>query len=134
MYYSNLHEDTENIYTKDADGNVVYTEINGVSYPVLSEQITFYETPIEFEANISFNSGESQIAEFGLNTSDYNAIIVADKDTFPFSERTLIWHDSTPQVDQESHAIPETADYRVVAVKTSLNEERFILKKRVDSE
>jgi hypothetical protein len=39
-----------------------------------------------------------------------------------------------PEIDDYGQVIPETADYRVVAIKTSLNEERFILKKRVDDE
>ena len=74
------------------------------------------------------------MAEYGLNTSNYDAIISADKGVLGFNEQTLIWHTSEPLIDDYGQAIQESADYRVVAIKTSLNEERFILKKRVDDE
>lgn len=130
----NEPEPTEDIYARDEDGNIIYIDIDGESIPVLSEVKEYYEPPTIFHANISFNSGETSIAEYGLNVGDYSAVISADKGKFPFDERTLIWHTSEPQIDEYGHAIPETADYRVIAVKTSINEERFILKKRVDDE
>lgn len=126
--------DTEDIYAKDADGNIIYTDVDGELFPVLSETKNNYEPPTIFYANISFNSGETVMAEYGLNVSNYDAIISAEKGKLPFDERTLIWHTSTPEIDDYGQVIPETADYRVVAIKTSLNEERFILKKRVDDE
>lgn len=127
-------EPTEDIYARDEDGNIIYTDVDGELIPVLSEVKEYYEAPTIFYANISFNSGETAIAEYGLNVSDYSAIISAEKGKLPFDERTLIWHTSQPEIDDYGHAIPETADYRVIAVKTSINEERFILKKRVDDE
>lgn len=130
----NEPEPTEDIYARDEDGNIIYIEVDGEQVPVLSETKQYYKPPTIFYANISFNSGETSMAEYGLNVGDYNAIISADKGTLPFDERTLIWHTSEPSVDEYGRAIPESADYRVIAIKTSLNEERFILKKRVDDE
>lgn len=130
----NAPEDTEDIYAKDEDGNIIYTNVDGELFPVLSETKNNYEPPTIFYANISFNSGETVMAEYGLNVSNYDAVISAEKGKLPFDERTLIWHTSTPEIDDYGQVIPETADYRVVAIKTSLNEERFILKKRVDDE
>lgn len=127
-------EPTEDIYARDAAGNIIYTNVDGELIPVLSEVKNNYEPPTIFYANISFNSGETTMAEYGLNVSNYDAVISADKGKLPFNERTLIWHTSTPEIDDYGQAIPESADYRVVAIKTSLNEERFILKKRVDDE
>lgn len=120
---------------RDLDGNIVYTSYNGVEYPVLSETKDNYCPPEIFYANISFNSGETVQAEFGLDTSDYDAIISADKGYYPFNtftEQTLIWHESVPKIDDYGQAIIESAEYRIVAIKTSLNEQRFILKKRVE--
>lgn len=125
-------EPTEDIFVRDENGNIIYTNVDGVDYPVLSETINFYDSPTIFYANISFDSGETQPAEYGLDTSGYNAIISANKGELPFTEETLIWHKSQPSVDERGRALPETADYRIVAIKTSLNEERFFLKKRVD--
>ncbi len=130
----NAPEDTEDIYAKDEDGNIIYIEFEGERIPVVAETKNNYEPPSIFYANISFNSGETVMAEYGLNTSNYDAIISADKGVLGFNEQTLIWHTSEPLIDDYGQAIQESADYRVVAIKTSLNEERFILKKRVDDE
>lgn len=128
MYYSNyVGSVTE--YERDADGNIIYTDVDGESVPVESVTLSSYSEPIEFKANISVNSGETRLAEYGLNEGDYNAVICADKGKFPFDERTLIWRETEPQF--EGNVVkPESADYKVIAVKTSLNEERFILKAR----
>ena len=130
----NSPDPTEDIYAKDEDGNVIYITYDGEQYPVVAETKANYEAPEIFYANISFNSGETVMAEYGLNTGNYDAIISADKGVLKFNERTLIWHTSEPEIDDFGQAVPESADYRVVAIKTSLNEERFILKKRVDDE
>lgn len=130
----NSPEPTEDIYVRDDDGNIVYTDVDGELVPVIDITLHNYSPPTLFKANISFNSGETVMAEYGLNTGNYDAVISADKGKLPFDERTIIWHTSEPKVDEYGQAIPDSADYRVVAVKTSLNEERFILKKRVDDE
>lgn len=125
---------TEDIYARDENGNILYTSVDGVEYPVFSETKKYYDPPTVFYANISFDGGETKPAEYGLDTSGYNAVISVDKGKYRFNEETLIWHTSEPQVDEYGRALPETADYRIVAIKTSLNEERLFLKKRVDDE
>ena len=132
LYYANYVGDIT-IYAKDEDGNILTTVVDGEIVEVVDSVVQGYEEPIEFHANISFDSGETRMAEYGLNSSQYNAIINATKGKFPFNEQTLIWHTSQPQF-KEGVVVPESADYRVIAIKTSLNEERFILKKRVDDE
>lgn len=131
LMYANYKEDII-IYVHDAEGNILTTDVDGEAIPVIDTVISGYTAPEAFEANISFNSGDTTLAEFGLDTSDYNAIISANKGELPFDERTLIWHKATPEYDSKGEVIPESADYRVKAVKTSLNEERFILKKYVN--
>lgn len=133
-YRTNEIPKTEDIYARDENGEIIYTDVDGELIPVLSETIARYEPPTRFKANISFNSGETQMAEYGLDVSGYHAVISAKKGEFDFDEKTLIWHTSEPVIDDDGCAIPSTADYRVVAIKTSLNEERFYLKKRVDDE
>lgn len=125
-------EPTEPIYAYDENGEPIVTVVDGVEVPVESETVTYYDAPTIFYANISFDNGNTVLAEYGLDTSNYNAVISANKGTLPFNERTIIWHKSEPEVDDYGRAKEETADYRVVAIKTSLNEERFFLKKRVD--
>lgn len=129
----NYPDPTEPIYAYDSNtGEPLNIVVDGVEIPVESETVTYYDTPTIFYANISFDSGNTVQAEYGLDTSNYNAVISANKGELPFNERTLIWHKSKPEVDDYGRAKEETADYRVVAIKTSLNEERFFLKKRVD--
>lgn len=131
-YNPNYPDPTEPIYAYDENGQPLVTEVDGVEIPVESETVTYYDAPTVFYANISFDNGNTVLAEYGLDTSNYNAVISADKGVLPFDERTIIWHKSKPEVDDYGRAKEETADYRVVAIKTSLNEERFFLKKRVD--
>ena len=131
LYYANYSGEIP-IYAKDEDGNILTTLVDGTEVPVIDSVVSGYGEVIEFKANISFNSGETAMAEYGLDSSKYNAVINATKGKFPFDEQTLIWHTSKPQFDDDDNVLPESADYRIVAIKTSLNEERFILKKRVD--
>jgi len=130
LYYANYKGEIP-IYATDDDGNILTTNVDGKEEYVVDSYVQGYENPIEFKANISFNSGETIMAEYGLNESQYNAIINATKGKLPFNEQTLIWHTSEPKYDS-GVIIPESADYRVIAIKTSLNEERFILKKRTE--
>lgn len=131
LYYANYVGDIP-IYARDEEGNIITTEVDGQIENVIdSYKPSYGTTAIKFKANISFNSGETAMAEYGLSVGQYNAIISATKGKFPFNEQTLIWHTSEPQTE-EGFIVPESADYRVIAVRTSLNEERFILRKRVE--
>lgn len=131
LYYALFRENIP-IYARDDEGNILTTNVDGETVQVIDSHKAGYLNPVEFKANISFDSGETRLGEYGLNQSDYNAVISADKGTLPLNEQTLIWHTSEPRYDSNEMVIPESADYRVIAVKTSLNEERFLLKKRVD--
>lgn len=130
LYYANYVGEVP-IYAKDDDGNIITITVDGETEQVVDSTVQSYGSAIEFKANISFNSGESSMAEYGLDVGKYNAVINATKGMLPFNEQTLIWHTSEPEY-KDGIVVPESADYRVIAIKTSLNEERFILKKRVD--
>lgn len=131
-----MTESDEALLTQDGQNIIgdspLTTDVGGEPVYVVDSYKERYTAPVKFKANISFDSGETKLAEYGLNPSDYNAIISADKGKLPFDERTLIWFESELEFDKEGNIKPESADYRVIAIKTSLNEQRFILKKRVD--
>lgn len=131
LYYA-MYLDKIPVYATDDSGNILTTNVDGVDVEVVEAYIQGYSEPTEFKANISFNSGETYMAEYGLDVSKYNAVINATKGKFPFTEQTIIWHKSSPAYDEHGLVRPESADYKVVAIKTSLNEERFILKKLAD--
>lgn len=59
-----------------------------------------YENPQEFKANISAARGESQSNQFGENAS-YDKTIVLDKDIIGIDEYTVLWIDSTPQLNED---------------------------------
>ena len=125
LYYANFIE------VEDIDSGTTTLQ-DGTVIPIKTGQTQTYSAPIEFEANFGVRSGETFQSEYGLNVGDYNAVISAEKGLLPFTEQTLIWHtENAPTVKIDGSAIPETADYKVIAIKTSLNEERFILKARV---
>ena len=133
-----LTEEEKKLLTEGNDAIIIdpvmMINVDGQDYMVVSGYKDGYTEPVEFKANISFDSGNTQVAEYGLDPSNYNAVISAEKGKLSFNERTLIWHKSPIQYDEQGNVKPESADYRVIAIKTSLNEERFILKKRVDDE
>lgn len=133
LYYARFVENVA-IYAVDSDGNIITTDVDGQRIPVEESYVQGYTAPIRFRANLGIDSGYARYAEYGLDPSDYNAIISADKGEFDFDEQTLIWHKTKPKLNADGTADPTSADYKVIAVKTSLNEERFVLKRRTNAD
>ena len=59
-----------------------------------------YGNPQEFKANISAARGESQTSQFGENVS-YDKTIVLDKGAVDIDEYSILWVDSTPQLNED---------------------------------
>lgn len=123
MYYANqdrvvpIYE-----YYEDEDGNMIPLDTG--------ETKLVYGEPIEFKGNISLsNGGEVEVQEFGLDVSAYDAILIVQKDYVPISETTLIWFENPIIYDDEIQKVPNefSADYRVLAVKPSLNSTKYVL-------
>jgi hypothetical protein len=53
------------------------------------------------------------------------------KNTLPITETSLIWHDTEPTKDIGGYADGVSADYRIVKVSSSLNFDKYVLKKVV---
>lgn len=116
-------------YETDSYDNIVYVEVDGEQIPVTKNKKTVYNDVTDFKANISTSgSGDVNVTEFGLDKGDYNAVILANKDEFPFDEQTLIFHKSEPLYDDNGYLMPESADYNIIAIKNSLNQVKYILK------
>lgn len=113
---------------------IKYIEVDGVKIPVeTGEKEVFYSVPVLFKANISMSGGESKQVEYGIDKSDYDAILIAKKDEFPIDETSLIWHESSVVYKDADKTIVDgnSADYRVKKVSPSLNQTKYLLEKIV---
>lgn len=127
-----LYQEGNIIYETDENGDIVYIEVDGEMVPVEASSKSNYANPVDFVANISTSgSGDATEAEWGIDKSDYNALIVANKGEFPFDEQTLIFQHSEPKFDEYGALKPESADYHIIAIRPSLNQVKYILKENV---
>lgn len=129
MYYS-LEVGKIPKYEYNADGTIKYVSIDGVNVPVeTGEEVIGYALPVEFKGNIAMSGGDSFQAEFGVDISSYDAILVVGKDSIPITETSLIWHNTEPTYKDADRTIvdPNSADYRVIAIKPSLNVLKAVL-------
>lgn len=131
MYYA-LQSGEVPIYEYDEDGNIKYITIDGEQVPVETGEYELgYSEPVEFFGNIALSGGDSEVVEYGIDTSAYDATLVTDKGAVPLTETSLIWFQSEVGYKDTAKTIVDgnTADYRVLAVKPSLNEAKYILGK-----
>lgn len=126
LYYALQSDEKLPIY----DG--FYTDEDGNQYPLdTGEKEYVYLEPVAFKGNISMSGGESEAAEFGLNLSDYNAVLVMNKSEIPVTETSLIWFETKPVYRDDGRVDEHSADYTVVKISPSLNVDKFVLKKVV---
>lgn len=124
MYYANQDREVP-IYEE-------YTDEDGNTYPLdTGETKKGYSEPIEFWGNISMSGGESEAQEFGLDLSEYSAVVVLPKNYINVSETSLIWYDTEPQNDVGGNVDGDSADYRIVKISKSLNFDKLVLQKVV---
>ena len=130
MKYS-LQGEMVPIYETDENGNIIYyTDSDGNKIPMeTGEYTTGYSQPVSFLGNIAMSGGEVDSVEFGIDVSGYDATLVVDKGMIPIDETSLIWHTSEVGYKDTEKTIVDgsTADYKVIAVKPSLNTTKYIL-------
>lgn len=123
------YSDQITIYERDEDGNIIYVDIDGEQVPSIAGEIAGYNMPVIFYANIAMSGGESEAKEYGVNSTDYEAVIVTTDKSLPIDELSLIWHTTEPVLDTDRLVDADSADYKVIAVKPSLNGVKYLLKK-----
>lgn len=132
MYYALLNVEVS-IYQKDADGNIMYdTDSDGNKIPLETGETELgYGEPTEFLGNIALSGGESEAVEYGIDVSAYDATLIVDKHAIPLSETSLIWFESEVGYKDTEKTIVDanSADYKVLEVKPSLNVSKYILGK-----
>lgn len=130
MYYSTLTGKTP-IYERDEYGNVKYITVDGIQVPVeTGETEITYSLPSEMLANIAFSGDETTAKEFGVDLSSYDAVVVCEKGRYALTETSIVWFETAPSYKDQQQTIvdADTADYKVVSVKDSLNQTKILLK------
>lgn len=133
MYYA-LMDNQVPVYERDSLGNIRYIVVDGEQVPVTTGDYTMgYNKPVAFNGNIAMSSGEINIAEFGVDVSNYDAVLVVDKDKIPITETSLIWFGEEPTYEDAEQTLVKAnlATYRVLAIKPSLNGLKAVLKRIV---
>lgn len=123
-------------YQLDENGNkIVDYESGGVTYYMeTGVDDPLYSVAVAFEGNISLGGSDVTRQEYGISEDKYEAVLVTNKGQLPITETSLLWYQTTPTtktVDQKTYADDSTADYKVLKVIPSLNNDRYILAKVV---
>ena len=122
------------VYERDEDGNIIYIEVDGQKVPVeTGETEPGYSNPIDFRGNIAMSGGEAEAKSFGVDISEYDAILLMEKNRIPIDETSLIWHTSKVRYIDEQNTIVDrkSADNSIKRVQPSLNFTRYLLKRIV---
>ena len=123
------------VYERDEDGNIIYIEVDGQKVPVeTGETEPGYSNPIDFRGNIAMSGGEAEAKSFGVDISEYDAILLMEKNRIPIDETSLIWHTSKVRYIDEQNTIVDrkSADYSIKRVQPSLNFTRYLLKRNCE--
>lgn len=122
------------IYERDEEGNIIYIDVDGQKVPVETGETEIgYDKPVDFRGNIAMSGGEAEAKSFGVDISEYDAILLMEKGRIPIDETSLIWHMSEVKyVDKQNTIVDKkSADYSVKRVQPSLNFTRYLLKRIV---
>lgn len=127
LYYA-TYSDEIPVYERDEDGNIKYIEVDGKQEPVPIGTMAGYNKPVVFYANIATSGGDSEVKEYGVNSTDYEAVLVTTEKSLPITELSRIWHTSEPQRKNDGTVDGDSADYEVLKVKPSLNSMKYLLR------
>lgn len=122
------------IYERDEEGNIIYIDVDGQKVPVETGETEIgYDKPVDFRGNIVMSGGEAEAKSFGVDISEYDAVLLMEKGRIPIDETSLIWHTSEVKYIDEQNTIVDrkTADYSIKRVQPSINFTRYLLKRIV---
>lgn len=130
LFYA-LQDGQAPIYETDENGNILYYEDkdgNKISLETGETEVG-YGKAVEFFGNIAMSGGEVKSEEYGIDVSQYDAILLMNKGELPIDETSLIWFESAVGYKDTAETIVDgnTADFRVLAVKPSLNVTKYVL-------
>lgn len=131
LYYA-LFLSKEPEYELDDEGNRIIDDEG--NYIETGVPLLLYDEPVAFEGNIALSGSDVSRQEFGVSEERYEAVLVTNKGQLPITETSLLWYQTEPQtkvIEGVTYADDTTADYRVLKVVPSLNNDRYILDKVV---
>ena len=127
LYYATYSNEIP-VYETDEDGKIKYTEVDGEQIPIQIGIVAGYNEPVIFYANIAKSGGEAEAMEYGFDIGSYQAVLSSTDMTLPINEMSRIWHMSEPRYNADGSVDGDSADYQVLADKSSLNVKKFLLK------
>lgn len=87
-----------------------------------------YDEPVKAFANINAGVGDSQLELYGIQSSDYDRLIVSDDLNLPINVNSVLWVDNLAKVESEGIENVQF-DYVVKKVAKSLNVVAIAIKK-----
>ena len=109
-----------------------YIDDDGNEYQLdTGETEIVYGEPVEFFGNIALSGGEAEAREYGIDVSEYSAVLVLPKGMLPLNETSLVWHTTEPTNDINGNTDEYSADYKVIKVSPSINVDKYVLQKVV---
>lgn len=131
MYYSSPIG-TEPIYKLDANGHIVYEDIDGELIPVeIGEERTKYGAVKPLRGALAAQLENAIMRAWGSDNTNNYAILVVDKDKYPeITNGTRIWRKSKVSKYEDGSVDGSSADYLVSGVlDEELNEDSYYLTK-----
>jgi hypothetical protein len=131
LQYALFFEETPE-YMLDENGEKVisYVDSDGtIYYEETGNTIKNYSLQESFYASISMSGGEISTQEYGIDISNYDAVLLLDKGQIAIQETSLVWFETEPTYKDADKTIldADKADYRVLAIKPSLNQLKVLL-------
>ena len=131
LYFALFYGETPE-YVLDSEGNKIisYIDEDGTEYyEETGNKIKNYSLQEPFYASISMSGGEISTHEYGIDISGYDAILMLDKGQIPIQETSLVWYQTEPVYKDKDKTIldGDKADYKVLAIKPSLNTLKVLL-------
>lgn len=128
LFYATYAEQIT-LYERNENGEIIYDEIDGESFPREIGTKAGYDKPVYFSASVSPGKGSAQEEVFGVSL-DYTKTISTSEMNLPISETSLIWFETEPTYNADGTVNEASADYSVVGIARSLNNVVYALKKR----
>lgn len=118
MLYA-LKGESQPIYERDEDGNIIYLIVGGEKVPKDSGDVTNgISTPIDFYNSIGSQLTQAEIEAFGVQGRTL-ASMTYKRGEYPFEVGTLIWLNSEVKYQENGDVDEGSADFVVAGINTT---------------